>query len=115
MQSEGIAWWLLVGMFGWGAAIGFLISLLVGKRLVKEKPGDWFEPCFRMFFALAGMVVLPLLAGLVAVALAFVAHHAGWDKLLPYLAGIGLVFLLLLASWILWTAYKPSSIRRQKG
>ncbi|HZO87073.1 MAG TPA: hypothetical protein VFB38_01950 [Chthonomonadaceae bacterium] len=65
----------------------------------------------RGLVAVASVVVIPLLAGLVAVILTFVAHRAGWEKPLPYLAGLGYGFLLLVASWILWTAYKPSSTR----
>ncbi len=112
MQIGGIAWWLLIGMFGWGAAVGFLSTVLAAKRLVKSTPGEWFEPLFRIFFALVALVVIPLLAGLVAIALTFVAHRLGWDALLPYPAGAGYGFLALAAIWFLRLARKPSSARK---
>lgn len=108
MQIRGMPWWLLVGMFGFGAAVGVVVTVLVGRKRVQPRQGEWFEPCYRMFAALLALAVIPLLAGLLAVALAFAAHRAGWDKPLPYLAGFGLVFLLLAAGWILWTICKPS-------
>jgi len=111
MQIVGITWWLLVGMFGWGAGIGFLISLWVGRRVTASRQGEavWWEPLIRGVAALVGVVVLPLLTGVVVVVITFVAYRVGWTKPLPYLAGIGFVFLFLLAGWILWIAYKPRS------
>lgn len=111
MQIAGIAWWLLVGMFGWGAGIGLLISLWVGRRMTTPRQGEavWWEPLLRVLAALIGAVVIPLLTGIGAVLMTFVAHRVGWTKPLPYLAGLGFVFLLLLAGWILLTAYKPPS------
>jgi len=109
MKIGRIAWWLLPGMFGWGAGVGFLISLLVGRKLVQSMSDGLWGDLYGPFFAIAGMVVITPMAGLVSVALTFVAHRAGWDKPLPYLAAIGFVFLLLLAGWVLWTLCKPRS------
>ena len=65
IQVRGITWWLLVGMFGWGAFLGFLISVWVGTRLTTFRQGEavWWEPLWRGLLALAGVVVIPLLAG----------------------------------------------------
>jgi hypothetical protein len=111
MHVGGIAWWLLVGMFGWGACVGLLLSVWAGRRITSVRQGEavWWEPLFRGFLALAGVVVIPLSAGIVAVVLTLVAHRAGLDKPLSYLAGIGYVFLLVAASWAFRTVNKPAA------
>ena len=109
MQIGGIAWWLLPGMFGFGAAMGLCLSILTTRWLIKPARGDWGAEFFYILFGLIGTAVVMPVGGLVAVALTFAVHHLGWDAPLPYLAGTGLVFLTLLAGWVLWTKFKPSS------
>lgn len=99
--------WLFIGTFGCGAAVGSVVATAIGKRLAEPHPGEWFEPLFRMFVAVVGMFLLPLLTGLVAVSLGFAARRAGRDWALPYLAVLGNGFLLLAAGWIVWTITRP--------
>ena len=108
MQIGGIAWWVLVGTFGFGAGVGAIITLVLARRLFKSDPSDWWGPLIQIFFGAIGMIVIPPIAGIAAIALTFGAHHYGWDGPLPYLAGIGLVFLTCVICWILWLQWKPS-------
>ena len=115
MQIGGIALWILAGMFGFGAGVGFVSSIAAAGKLMKPDRSDWWGPLFQVFFGLIGIIVLTPAAGIVAVALSFAVHYARGDALLPYPAGIGLVFLTWLAAWILWTICKPSSARGRGG
>jgi hypothetical protein len=108
MQIGGIAWWLLVGMFGLGAAVGLCVSLLVAARF-NSSSQDWGQGVLWLVLTAVGIVVAMPLAGIVAVVLTFAMHRAGWERPLPYLAGSGLVFLTLVARWIVSAKRKSTS------
>ena len=111
MQIGGIAWWLLLGMFGLGAAVGLGVSLMVAGRF-NSSSADWGQGVVWLVLTAVGIVVAMPLTGIVAVALTFVMHREGWVQPLPYLAGSGLVFLTLVAAWIVWPKGTHTSASR---
>ena len=108
MQLFGIAWWALVGMFGFGAAVGLLASIYVVKARLRPLVNDAEQLLLVLFGMIVTAAVTPV-AGFVAVLLTFVAHRIGWDGPLPYLAGAGLLFLALAAGWMVRTAFRPTA------
>ena len=100
MQIWGVAWWQLLGMFGFGAAFGLCVSLAFSRWLIKPVRGDWPREIFRVLFTGVGIIAAMPLFGMAAVLLTFAAPHAGGGRLLVYPAGAGLVFLVLLAGWV---------------
>ena len=101
MQIGGIAWWLLLGMFGLGAGVGLGVILMVAGRF-NSSSADWGQGVMWLVLTAVGIAVAMPLTGLVAVGLTFVMHREGWVQPLPYLAGSGLVFQTFAAGWIVW-------------